>query len=113
MSAQLEIFTTGTTPYYVRTAEPVKREQRVHANSRRTYHEDGRKIGKRALQVLAYYKSIIGPVTDRHCMKALGFSDMNSVRPRITELIEAGLLREAGDTVDYVTGKRVRLVEAM
>lgn len=113
MNAQLEMFQTAATPFAVRTAEPVKRHQNVHANSRRTYHEEGYKLGKRALDVLAYYRNQSAPVTDRVCMAALGFTDMNSVRPRITELIEAGFMREVGSALDYVTGKRVRLVVAL
>lgn len=112
MSVQLEMFATGTTPYAVRTAPPSVRRQEVHANSRRTYYEEGHNLGKRALQVLGYYKAAGRPMPDRDCMNALGYNDMNSVRPRITELVKAGLLREAGSTIDYKTGKKVRLVEA-
>ena len=40
------------------------------------------------------------------------FSDMNCVAPRVTELIDLGLVVETGDTICPVTGKRVRLVAA-
>ena len=37
----------------------------------------------------------------------LGYEDMNAVRPRITEMVEEGIL-EAADTIrDTVTGRRV------
>jgi hypothetical protein len=112
-TAQLEMFTTGTTRYAVRPAETVTRRQEVHANSREAYHSEPQRISLRAAQILRHFTTIYAPQTDRQVMTALGFSDMNSVRPRITELIKAGLLIESGDTVDYVTGKRVRLVRAL
>jgi hypothetical protein len=40
----------------------------------------------------------------------LGFSDMNSVRPRITELVQAGRLIELKKIKDATTGKSVRIV---
>jgi hypothetical protein len=43
-------------------------------------------------------------------MSELGYGDMNSVRPRITELVDYGAMVEVGDTVDALTGKTVRLV---
>jgi glutamate-1-semialdehyde aminotransferase len=112
-TAQLEMFTTGATRYAVRPAETVTRRQEVHANSREAYHSEPQRISIRAAQILRHFSTIYAPQTDRQVMNALGFSDMNSVRPRITELIKAGLLVEAGDTIDYVTGKRVRLVRAL
>jgi len=111
-ASQLEMFATGATRFSVRAAEPVTRHQNVHENSRRTYHEEAATIGKRAMDVLRFYRHCGGAVTDRDCMSALGFTDMNSVRPRITELVKAGVLREAGEVEDRITGKRVRLVEA-
>jgi hypothetical protein len=44
-------------------------------------------------------------------MQGMGFSDMNSVRPRITELIEKAKLMEVGSIVCPVTKKRVRRVD--
>jgi hypothetical protein len=37
-----------------------------------------------------------------------GFSDMNSVRPRITELVEEGFLVEGPSVKDALTGRTVR-----
>ena len=48
--------------------------------------------------------------TDRQVAEWLGFSDLNAVRPRITELVKAGRLEEAGSTICPVTGRRVRMV---
>lgn len=51
-------------------------------------------------------------LTDRQVMRRLEFTDPNAVRPRITELIEEGWLREVGNVPDDITGKTVRLVKA-
>lgn len=48
--------------------------------------------------------------TDRMIMNALGFTDPNAVRPRITTLIERGVLEECGECKDGVTGQTVRRV---
>lgn len=85
----------------------------LHVNSLRAY-EQGRVdlFSKRELAILGAFRAA-GPgakATDRQVMIALGFSDMNSVRPRITELINDGVLVEVGETTDGVTRKRVRLV---
>ena len=37
-----------------------------------------------------------GPMSDRQVRDRLGFSDMNAVRPRISELVDLGLLEEVG-----------------
>lgn len=37
----------------------------------------------------------------------LGYEDMNAVRPRITEMVEEGILEAAGTIRDTVTGRRV------
>lgn len=49
-----------------------------------------------------------GGMTDRQCMEALGFGDMNAVRPRITELVQVGLLTESCNVFDSVTRRNVR-----
>jgi hypothetical protein len=50
----------------------------------------------------------IGTFTDREMMQYLKLPDMNAVRPRITEMVERGLLVECQSVIDSVTGKRVR-----
>jgi len=109
MNTQLEMFSTGATPYMVRTA---KREQDVHANSLKTYREDAVKISLRAEKILAVLRYTKVAMTDREIMRHLCFSDPNTVRPRITELLDAGLITEAGNTKDELTGKTVRKVKA-
>ncbi|KKL78080.1 hypothetical protein LCGC14_2028470 [marine sediment metagenome] len=83
----------------------------IHQNSREAYHELD--LSKR--QKIVYCAFIVAsrPMTDRLALIALGYpsgGDMNKVRPRITELIAAGLLEEKGKTQDSVTGRTVRLV---
>ena len=56
-----------------------------------------------------------GPATDRQVRDALlgAAADMNSVRPRITELVEGGLVVECGEQADRETGRMVRVVRAV
>jgi hypothetical protein len=110
MIDQLEMFSAGTTRFAVNT---VKREQNVHANSVKTYHESREKLSERAEEVLAVYVHSGVKMTDREVMRALLYSDMNAVRPRISELIDLGLLRECGKRVDSVTGRHVRVCEVV
>tara|TARA_R100000664_G_scaffold31617_1_gene45405 strand:- start:1416 stop:1766 length:351 start_codon:yes stop_codon:yes gene_type:complete len=51
-----------------------------------------------------------GPATDREIKKRIGFDDMNMVRPRITALIEDGLLEEIAKIRCDTTNRLVRLV---
>lgn len=46
--------------------------------------------------------------TDRQIAQSLGFSDMNSVRPRITRLLEVKALVEGPSVLCEVTKKTVR-----
>ncbi len=82
----------------------------IHENSVLAYWE-GREelIPKRTLLVIAALRKG-GTLSDREVMVACGFADMNAVRPRITELIAAGIAQPNGDRICEVTKKRVRLV---
>jgi len=86
----------------------------VRVNSRLAYHSerDAGHLGDRARACLAVIRAAVAPVTDRDVAVALGFSDMNSVRPRITELIEAGVVSEHSTVRCPVTGKMVRTLAA-
>ncbi len=85
----------------------------MHQNSLLAFFENGPRLSKRAKAIVALLESDamqhLGR-TDRMVMTALGFSDPNAVRPRITELIDMGLLEECGDCRDSVSGQRVRRV---
>jgi len=48
--------------------------------------------------------------TDRQIKDALGYSDMNAIRPRVTELVKLKVLEEICSIKDQVTGKKVRVV---
>lgn len=88
-----------------------RRAQRVHAHSVAARVESLHKLGRRAASVLLWLKDH-GQHTDREVMRGMGFTDMNAVRPRITELIDAKLVEEVGETVDPTTRKTVRIVRA-
>lgn len=86
-----------------------RRAQEIHANSLATYRADIDKLGGRAAEVFDWI-SKHGAHTDREVMNGMGFTDMNSVRPRITELVDAKLLIEVDKVRDELTRKHVRVV---
>jgi len=47
------------------------------------------------------------PMSARMVARALGFHDMNMVRPRINELVKAGWLVECGKAYDNTTSRNV------
>mgnify|MGYP001594862010 CR=1 FL=1 len=83
---------------------------RMHENSLDAYGAERERLGRRAQAVLAWVHGH-GPATDRDIMRGLGFTDPNTVRPRVTELVEWGLLAEIGRRVDSLTRKTVRVVD--
>lgn len=82
----------------------------VHQNSIEAFYSEQTKLSRRAADVLWFIREH-GARTDREVMQGLGFAEPNAVRPRITELMEQGLLVEAGNTRCKWTGKTVRLVD--
>ena len=87
------------------------RTQRVHENSRKAYHEERPKLSDRCAGILEFLRQPPQSwMTDREIKEAMGHADMNAVRPRITELIDAGYLMETGKVKCPVTGKTVRVV---
>lgn len=50
-----------------------------------------------------------GPMTARCVMQVLGYSDLNSVRPRLTELVQEGRVVEAGTVWDPISERNVVL----
>jgi len=95
---------SATTP-----KEDKPRFQRIHPNSRAAHKALDGKIGERQQAVLDTVTRL-GEATDRQVMEAMGFSDMNQVRPRITELLAAGELEECGAEKCLATGRTVRIV---
>jgi|GEM_PF-4443719 len=65
---------------------------------------------KRCQAILGVLRASNRNMTDREIKDALDFSDMNSVRPRITEMIRDGILEEAGSVACPVTSMTVRCV---
>lgn len=51
------------------------------------------------------------PMTARQVMQRLGYTDLNSVRPRLTELVKLGKVREAGKAYDAVSDRNVTIYE--
>ena len=92
------------------TPDLFRRLQRTHANSLKAYREERTRFLTREQAILEWLKAN-GPSTDREVKLGLHFEDMNSVRPRITEMIERGVLHEHAVRVhDPATGKSVRVV---
>lgn len=83
---------------------------RMHENSLDAHRSDIENFGHRA-QIIYDYIRVFGPATDRQVMSGLGFTDMNACRPRISELLQHGLLIEVDDITDPITRKRVRRVQ--
>lgn len=82
----------------------------IHQHSIAAYHAELPKLSRRALRILDWLE-LHPKKTDREIMLGLGFTDMNSVRPRITEAVESGALVEVGEKRCPVTGKLVRIVD--
>lgn len=83
--------------------------RKIHRNSREAYAEGRLDLfPRRTREILAVFEGSKHPLTDRQVMEKLGKTDPNAVRPRITELVDAGVLKEEGSINDLATGKRVR-----
>lgn len=82
----------------------------IHEHSVAAYYEELPKLSRRAARVLDWVE-LHPKVTDREVMIGLGYSDMNAVRPRCTELVDAGSLVEVGERRCPVTGKTVRVLD--
>lgn len=83
---------------------------RCHPNSLEAYASEEVKLSTRAQAILSWIE-LHGPHTDREVMVGMGFTDMNAVRPRVSELILAGRLMEVCSVKCEVTGKTVRKVD--
>ncbi len=79
-----------------------------HRNSRRSFA--GLNVSPRQCAVLEALSGIGRAATDREVVAAMGKQDMNAARPRLTELVQEGVLVEVGDVIDAATGKSVRRV---
>ena len=63
-------------------------------------------LGEMQQKVLKVIVEHSSPLTDREIAQELGFADPNKVRPRRFELMQAGLIREAGERLCTVSRRR-------
>jgi len=83
----------------------------MHANSLEAYQQELPKLARRELEIAAvFYAEPALEMTDRMVLERLDRHDMNEVRPRITALIDMGVLEECGAMACHRTGRSVRLV---
>lgn len=82
----------------------------IHSNSYAAYMQERQNLSKRSTAILEHLQ-LSKEKTDRQVRDEMGFDDMNNVRPRITELVQAGFLTECGKTKCPITNKLVRLVK--
>jgi len=82
----------------------------VHINSLVAYHEEITKLSGRKKKIYGHL-AMEGPRTDRQVRDELypGY-DMNHVRPRISDLVKGGWLKEIRKIKDDVTSKPVRVI---
>jgi hypothetical protein len=83
-------------------------EHKMHSNSLEAWKV--LKTTERRKKVIEVYEKY-GEKTDREVCKLLGFTEMNRVRPRITELLDTGVLVEVGRVKCKTTGIRVRVCD--
>ena len=90
-------------------------ENRGHHINSLEAHEAGREqAGARRLAIVEWVR-LHGPATDRQIRDGLfgERADMNMVRPRVSEAIDAGEIEEYGRAIDALTGRRVRRVRTV
>ena len=82
--------------------------KQVHSNSIVSYYQ--LKKAKRYRIILDLLEKTFVPLSDRQIKDKLGFSEMNSVRPRLNELINKGIVKESNNIKCFLTGKTVRTI---
>ena len=81
----------------------------MHAHSRLAHNVVRQSLPARQAEVYGAVLTL-GRGTDRQIATLLGYSDLNRVRPRITELLQEGALIEHHATRCKVTRRLVRTV---
>jgi len=81
----------------------------IHNNSRKALASEKRNLSRRENEILGALLGL-GEGTDREIKDILGYSDMNSVRPRISELRDKGFITEIKNKKDSISGKMVRVL---
>ena len=94
-----------------RVQQPADDGRGRHENSLAARVDHQQAFTGRRLEVLTWLKKH-GPATDREIVAGLFFdgADMNLVRPRVTELLDARAVAEVEQVCDAVTGMMVRRV---
>lgn len=82
----------------------------IHEHSREAFHATTEVRVTRA-ELVVEFLTANGPATDREVCNGLGFTDMNSVRPSITTLVQDDKLHEVDSVIDAKTGRTVRRVD--
>lgn len=77
----------------------------VTAETRRAAYQDIRVKRTRRQEEILRTITGYGPMTAEELMDALGYRDPNQVRPRLTELAKAGVLRPEGKRISRRSGK--------
>lgn len=85
----------------------------IHANSLAAWHAGERSgyFNDRELEVLNALQSANRPLRDRQIMAACNYTELAKVQPRVSDLVDKGVLHKVGRSLCPETGKRVRLVE--
>lgn len=82
----------------------------VHANSLAAYREGRLEVFAQRDRDCLRALERLGVASDRDVMAYLGHAEPNAVRPRLTELIDKGVVEECGTMTDPLTGRTVRRV---
>lgn len=92
------------------TERPAPRQVSLRSVAARTRHADEHR-GRKAL-ILDCLRVAGRPLSDRQIKERIfgEVADMNTVRPRVSDLIASGDLAEVGEVEDHVTGEPVRTV---
>lgn len=86
----------------------------MHENSIKTYYEELKSLTNRQAEIFNILQQRSNEVfTDRELKELLHYGDMNAVRPRITEMIKKGIIKEQGTTICNRTNKSVRIVRCI
>ena len=83
-------------------------KKRMDENSLFAWRAKRTQFDKRKQDILATMGA--EALTVRQIKDKMGMQDMNDVRPRITELLQMGVLEKAGKSPDPITGVPVMIV---
>lgn len=81
---------------------------RMHRNSLKALREESDDLSTRCMKIVAAFSKVGVPATDRQIAYSMGFHELNAVRPRITELLDKGILKQVDQIRCRITGKLVR-----